>query len=493
MRTNDWVGKRQAARQPVNMRGEMRFLDGNPPKECLITDISATGCAIELFEEFDVPEDFDLFIPSRGETKICKIRRAAGVKLGVAFLKSRLDDPLVMQTLLERVMRLERGYAELKGAPVAAIEATVERRESSEPRRAEDREMAIAGPSIDQRIQALASGLSELRGSVDKLLSEPRPEAAPDLSPRVEEQSRDIGALKDEMAALAKAMRGAAGVGLAAASEPSGPVVDYGADISTLRQELNRLSVAMREIADAPALKARPTAVAAAPSEAGTREIAKIRADISELRAALDAAREEAAAKAADKPAPAPTEAGTREIAKIQADMAELRAALEASRGEAAARATEKPAAPAAPAGTPFDRMELIKTRTEMARMRDDLEGALASIPQERFLEFAEAIGALRAEVGALREQVRFLGGVAASTKAEPTSDVDFADGFAALHAEVEELRARMTGMEKSGPLLAASPIAAPAAPADIAEFQGTVKALILLVSQALNRLPDAA
>ena len=452
MRTNDWVGKRQAARQPVNMRGEMRFLDGNPPKECLITDISATGCAIELFEEFDVPEDFDLFIPSRGETKICKIRRAAGVKLGVAFLKSRLDDPLVMQTLLERVMRLERGYAELKGAPVAAIEATVERRESSEPRRAEDREMAIAGPSIDQRIQALASGLSELRGSVDKLLSEPRPEAAPDLSPRVEEQSRDIGALKDEMAALAKAMRGAAGVGLAAASEPSGPVVDYGADISTLRQELNRLSVAMREIADAPALKARPTAVAAAPSEAGTRE-----------------------------------------IAKIQADMAELRAALEASRGEAAARATEKPAAPAAPAGTPFDRMELIKTRTEMARMRDDLEGALASIPQERFLEFAEAIGALRAEVGALREQVRFLGGVAASTKAEPTSDVDFADGFAALHAEVEELRARMTGMEKSGPLLAASPIAAPAAPADIAEFQGTVKALILLVSQALNRLPDAA
>ena len=171
MRTNDWVGKRQAARQPVNMRGEMRFLDGSPPKECLITDISATGCAIDLFSEFDVPEDFDLFIPSRSETKICKIRRAAGVKLGVAFLKSRLDDPLVMQTLLERVLRLERGYAELKGAPISAAGATSDRRESSEPRRAEDRELAIAGPSIDQRIQSLASGLAELRGAIRALES----------------------------------------------------------------------------------------------------------------------------------------------------------------------------------------------------------------------------------------------------------------------------------------------------------------------------------
>ena len=452
MRTNDWVGKRQAARQPVNMRGEMRFLDGNPPKECLITDISATGCAIELFEEFDVPEDFDLFIPSRSETKICKIRRAAGVKLGVAFLKSRLDDPLVMQTLLERVLRLERGYAELKGAPISAAGATSDRRESSEPRRAEDRELAIAGPSIDQRIQSLASGLAELRGSVDKLLSEPRPEAAPDLSPRVEEQSRDIGALKDEMAALAKAMRGAAGVGLAPLNVGAAPVVDNGADISTLREELNRLSVAMREIAAAPALKARPAAAAAAPVESGTREIAKIRADISELRAALDAMREDAAAKAA-----------------------------------------EKPAAPAAPAGTPFDRMEMIKTRTEMARMRDDLEGALASIPQERFLEFAEAIGAIRAEVGALREQVRFLGGVAATTRAETAADGGFADGFAALHAEVEELRARMTGMEKLGPPPSRFSTSPAPSDAEVVELRGAVKALIVLVSQALNRLPDAA
>jgi hypothetical protein len=79
-------------------------------------------------------DDFDLFIEARNEVKICKVRRAAGVKLGVAFLKSRLDDPLVMQTLMERVLRLERGYAELKGGFAGAPEATdVDRRTAAEP------------------------------------------------------------------------------------------------------------------------------------------------------------------------------------------------------------------------------------------------------------------------------------------------------------------------------------------------------------------------
>ena len=125
--------------------------------------------------------------------------------------------------------------------------------------------------------------------------------------------------------------------------------------------------------------------------------------------------------------------------------------------------------------------------------MRDDLEGALASIPQERFLEFAEAIGAIRAEVGALREQVRFLGGVAATTRAETAADGGFADGFAALHAEVEELRARMTGMEKLGPPPSRFSTSPAPSDAEVVELRGAVKALIVLVSQALNRLPDAA
>ena len=96
MRTNDWVGKRKAARQPVNMRAEIRFLDGRSPVECRITDISSTGCAVELKTEIPDLEDFDLFIEARGETKICKLRRGGGTTLGVAFLKSRLDDPLVI-------------------------------------------------------------------------------------------------------------------------------------------------------------------------------------------------------------------------------------------------------------------------------------------------------------------------------------------------------------------------------------------------------------
>ena len=114
MRSNDWVGKRAAARQNCQMRAEMKFLDGIPPEECVVIDISASGCRIEMPTDAPVPEDFDLFIPSRNETKIAKVRRQEGKLLGVAFLRSRLDDPLVMQTLLERVARLERGYSELR-------------------------------------------------------------------------------------------------------------------------------------------------------------------------------------------------------------------------------------------------------------------------------------------------------------------------------------------------------------------------------------------
>ncbi len=284
MRTNDWVGKRKAARQPVNMRGELRFLDGRPPVTCRITDISATGSAIELSEEIPNLDDFDLFIEARSETKFCKVRRADGVRLGVAFLKSRLDDPLVMQTLMERVLRLERGYAEMRGAPILeSAEATGERRQGQEPRRTADRELEFAGPSIDQRIQALAAGLSELRGIVDTAVSAPRPDAIKELAPAVEANASDIASLKSEMRDFARALRGAAtgDVGNAAPN-----AIDHSDDIAFLREEFASLSASMREMSASPAMRATPVAASAAP-ETFTREIAKIRADISELRAAI--------------------------------------------------------------------------------------------------------------------------------------------------------------------------------------------------------------
>jgi hypothetical protein len=582
MRTNDWVGKRQAARQPVNMRGEVRFLDGRPPIECLIIDISATGCALDLLGDVEAPEDFDLFIPSRGETKICKIRRNNGQKLGVAFLKSRLDDPLVMQTLLERVGRLERGYAELKGQPSTTAALTGERRASDEPRRADDRELAYAGPSIDNRLQALAAGLADMRATMDAHVSRTAAVAAPvDLTPKVDEQAREIVALKDEMANLAKALRGTT-VGDAP------DAVTNALDIAKLKSELTELSVAMRNIAALPAMNARaaaPAPVVGAPSQSDTREIAKIRAELSELRAlvqvprdvpvekpvveertsvikmrfdesqlsqdldgalanvterrlgeiaegmktlridfdglketvhaldetvasgeamqavvskeALDAlttAREQAialgeridqldgkvsgaAALALEEARPAIDKAinGLREdfrgalgnippekLLAVPGAIDAMKAALETIRREVTEVRTATRIFDETPAGVgaPVDRKELIKTRVDLSRLREDLDGALANVPQERLMEFADGIGSLRAEVGELREQMRVLGGKAAAEASESSAHAPAADP--ALAAQIEELR-------------------------------GATKTLILLVSKTLNRLPAPA
>ncbi len=353
MRTNDWVGKRKAARQPVNMRAEIRFLDGRPPVECRITDISSTGCAVELKTEIPDLEDFDLFIEARGETKICKLRRGGGTTLGVAFLKSRLDDPLVMQTLMERVLRLERGFAEMKGAPpsIERGSSEEERRVSGEARRTADRELEFSGPSIDQRIQALAAGLAEMRSAVDRLSNASTVPAPADFAPRLEAQGSDIAALKQEMAALSKTLRStlsAPSGGVSAALADLAPAQDHTDDIAVLKREMASLSVAMREIAASPAMRSQPAATLAPAPEMLTRDIAKVRADVSELRAAMEALQ----------------------------------------------------STPNGRAPTP-----LVDYSLDIADLRDRVEGALDNAPNERLLEFANAIGALRAEMGALKAQ----------------------------------------------------------------------------------------
>ncbi len=361
MRTNDWVGKRKAARQPVNMRAEMRFNDGRKPLSCKIVDISANGCAIELDEEIDIPEDFDLFIESRSELKFCKIRRAAGKALGVAFLKSRLDDPLVMQTLMERVSRLERGYAQLAGGN-AMPEPSGERR-STEPRRDDDKQVLANVPLLEDRVKALATGLADLRATVDRLASGSAFNAAPaEIVPKVDEHARDIAGLKDEMANLARALRGAT-----ASVEPgAGPVgsIDYANDIAALKTEMIELSATMRNIAATPALSARSNAVAATQPEAGTIPLAKMRAEIAELRASVQASREGAAA-----------------------------------------------------GGQGFDcASDIAFLKRELADVRANLESSLANVPQDRILEFVDGLGSLRVDAAELKERIRAVATLAESS-----------------------------------------------------------------------------
>jgi hypothetical protein len=150
------------------------------------------------------------------------------MSLGVAFLRSRNDDPLVMQALMERVARLERGFAELKGepAPEGRPSGSVERRVATEGRRADDRELDFAWPSIDQRLTALAAGQEEARLAMEGLAHGARVSEA---------MTREIADVRADVAALRVALDDAA----------AGSAPDHSRELDDIRAEMTFLRAAL--------------------------------------------------------------------------------------------------------------------------------------------------------------------------------------------------------------------------------------------------------
>ena len=139
----EWVGKRQSLRTSVQLRAQIRFDAHHPPIECTITDISATGARVTVSEPGDCPDDFDVFIPARSETKWAHVRWRQDKQLGVEFLKGRRSDAT-------------SGAAVIL-ARIAALES---RLEGSAPIEAPSDWSALADP-LEKRVSALESQITE--------------------------------------------------------------------------------------------------------------------------------------------------------------------------------------------------------------------------------------------------------------------------------------------------------------------------------------------
>lgn len=395
MRKNEWVGKRSSLRQNCQMRAEMRFLDGRKPQECIIVDISASGCRIELSSPDDVPEDFDLFIPSRSETKIAKVRRQDGVNLGVAFLKSRLDDPLVMQTLLERVLRLERGYNEIKSAPPRPEGA--ERRDGNDRRTAEeisvDAASGIGGPLVEHRLTALSDELRQMRSTLDAMANAPGVANFDSIAGRATEFAAELANLKTGMATLDHALRNLA-------EGPQADSVNHIAAVADHKTELTKLDPAVPAMTGGmPGTKGTATSRSGVePTNQDTMTLARIKADIAQLRAALEIQQGGAA-----RPVPLATMA---EFVGLRSEIAELRQSLQAP-----SRHTEKSAGH--DAGQQIEPGQTLSIKSEIAEIRELLNelvirsGEEPGKPVLRARELAAEVATLKSDMSTLSESMR--------------------------------------------------------------------------------------
>lgn len=356
---NEWVGRRQAMRQTCQMRAELRFTDGRLPIECTIIDISAVGARLTLPDGFDCPEDFDLYIPSRDETKQAKVRRVTDDGVAVAFVKARQQDSQTVQSINERLARLETAFADVKRlAPLHAVDAD-----------------ASILPALDARVDALAAGLAELRSLFDMRAAPPEPV----------NHAPEIASLRDDLSALNGRLQEMS----AAAEQPVKELAeDIAKDFTGIRAEMSRLDTSVRALTEMASVNAALT-----PNDHGP-EIISLRGEVAALAQAV---RDVTDGDASPSSPPA------NDLSDIRAEMEKLGVSM---RGQAHIPRPEdvRPVQPAPAVHLPSE-ADVAEMKAEIAELRAVVAKMAAAEPAAP----QEGAETLRGEVDELRQSVRAL------------------------------------------------------------------------------------
>lgn len=180
-----WVGKRQAERTQVQLRGQLRFSGCRPDVDCTVTDVSRSGARLTLAEDSELPEEFDLFVFSRNETRWARLRWREKRAVGVEFLSREGVDSNLLQRLTAveaRLLQIADGAssgsapdAPAPGAPgAAALLVALERRleeiqaEAAERRAAAERAEA-ASQTAAMQLEGFAARLQGLDCFIERL------------------------------------------------------------------------------------------------------------------------------------------------------------------------------------------------------------------------------------------------------------------------------------------------------------------------------------
>ena len=151
----NWTGRRNAERRSCSIKAQVQPYDGTAAIECIVTDFSATGARVEFPYGCEPPNAFDLFMPSRGDTRPAVIGWRTSDAFGLEFRQNR--DSTEDQRLTDLVMRVARLEDELR---VLRADAAIARGSAPSP---EPVPILPVAPPVDDALLARVSTL-ETRG-----------------------------------------------------------------------------------------------------------------------------------------------------------------------------------------------------------------------------------------------------------------------------------------------------------------------------------------
>jgi hypothetical protein len=108
-----WNGKRQTDRRVCHLKAQLRLADGKQQVDCVIYDLSPAGARIALRDKVALPPYFDLYIPTRSDTKFALVRWQHGAEVGLEFTPTRPQENPILMDLLARCAALEASLAEV--------------------------------------------------------------------------------------------------------------------------------------------------------------------------------------------------------------------------------------------------------------------------------------------------------------------------------------------------------------------------------------------
>lgn len=180
MRPN-WIGRRQGERRTCSIKAQAQPYDGSAPIDCIVTDFSAAGARMEFPEDIEPPTAFDLFIPSRGDTRPAVIRWRTPDAIGVEFLQARgSTEDQRLTDLLVRVSRLEEELRAMRADAALARGTAGDPAASSAPAPSLDDGLAQRVATLETRSDEMLRAMRQTLGLLGDLRNSTQP--APQLA-----------------------------------------------------------------------------------------------------------------------------------------------------------------------------------------------------------------------------------------------------------------------------------------------------------------------